>query len=108
MAKGVKTGGRQKGTPNKATAAKAEEIAASGVTPLEYMLKIMRDEASDPLMRFEAAKSAAPYVHPKLAAIEHTGKDGGPIETADMTEVEIARRIAFALAKGAQAQEKPH
>jgi hypothetical protein len=31
-----------------------------------------------------------------------------PIQTADMTETEVARRIAFALQKGAQAQEKPH
>lgn len=26
------------------------------------------------------AKDAAPYIHPKLAAIEHTGKDGGAID----------------------------
>jgi hypothetical protein len=89
MAKNVKTGGRKKGVPNKATAAKAAEIAESGVTPLEFMLNIMRGETpadADSVtklayatMRFEAAKAAAPYVHPKLAAIEHTGKGGGPI-----------------------------
>lgn len=33
---------------------------------------------------------------------EVTGKDGGAIETADMSERELARRIAFALAKGAR------
>lgn len=27
----------------------------------------------------EAARDAAPYVHPRLAAVEHTGKDGGPL-----------------------------
>lgn len=31
---------------------------------------------------------------------ELTGKDGGPIETVDMTDNEVARRIAFILAKG--------
>ncbi len=31
--------------------------------------------------------------------LEHTGKDGGPIETRDMTDREIARRLAFVLAK---------
>jgi hypothetical protein len=31
---------------------------------------------------------------------ELTGKDGGPIETADLSEKEIARRIAFALSQG--------
>lgn len=39
---------------------------------------------------------------------EHTGKDGGPIETAEvaMTEVERARRIAFILAKAARADSR--
>lgn len=79
MALGHKTGGRQKGSQNKATAAKAAEVAASGLTPLDYMLQAMRDEEVDPVRRDDMAKAAAPYVHPKLAAIEHTGKDKGPI-----------------------------
>lgn len=82
MAAGKKTGGRAKGIPNKATAAKAAEIAASGLTPLEYMLGVMRDEQAPVDRRDEMAKAASPYVHPKLAAIEHTGKDGGPIIVA--------------------------
>jgi phage terminase small subunit len=36
---------------------------------------------------------------------ELTGKDGGPIETADVTEVELARRIAFTLQSGASKSE---
>jgi hypothetical protein len=80
MATGRKTGGRTKGTPNRATAAKAAAIAASGLTPLDYMLTIMRDEAAPAERRIEAAKAAAPYVHPKLAAIEHAGHDGGPVQ----------------------------
>lgn len=35
--------------------------------------------------------------------IELTGKDGGPIEVADMTDTEKARRVAFALAQAANA-----
>ncbi|MBG0801652.1 terminase small subunit [Methylocystis sp. H4A] len=31
---------------------------------------------------------------------EHSGKDGGPIETVDLSPLEAARRIAFAWAKG--------
>lgn len=38
---------------------------------------------------------------------EHTGKDGGPIETKEVGESELSRRIAFALARGVQA-EKPN
>lgn len=74
-----KTGGRQKGTPNRATAAKAAEVAASGLTPLDYMLAVMRDENNDQAIRLDAANKAAPYIHPKLASIEHTGEDGGPL-----------------------------
>lgn len=31
---------------------------------------------------------------------EVTGKDGGPVETRELSDTEIARRIAFALAQG--------
>ncbi len=74
-----KFGGRKKGTPNKASAAKAAEIAASGLTPLDYMLSVMRDEKADQKRRDEMAKAAAPYVHPKLATMEHSGPGGQPI-----------------------------
>lgn len=74
MAKGVKTGGgSRKGKPNRATAAKAEAIAASGLTPLDYLLSVMRDEGADPSLRIDAAKAAAPYVHPKLQPVDATG-----------------------------------
>lgn len=76
MARGLKTGGRTKGTPNRATVARQQEIAATGLTPLDYMLSIMRDESNPTDMRLDAANKAAPYVHPKLAAVEHTGKGG--------------------------------
>lgn len=36
--------------------------------------------------------------------VEHTGANGGPIETKDVGAEEIARRIAFALAAGLQAK----
>ena len=39
-----KTGGRKEGTPNKATATREAEIRAAGMTPLEFMLGVMRDD----------------------------------------------------------------
>ncbi|OWK23945.1 hypothetical protein AJ87_26390 [Rhizobium yanglingense] len=33
------------------------------------------------------AKDAAPYMHSTLASIQHTGKDGGRIQTIDLTNV---------------------
>ena len=76
-----KTGGRKPGTPNKKNAAVIEAVQRSGITPLEYMLDVMRKPIPDDMssesraamvsMRFEAAKAAAPYVHPRLSAIDH-------------------------------------
>lgn len=82
-----KSGGRKPGTPNKRTAETIAKVEASGVTPLEYMLSVMRKEIDPSMepaqqwsaigMKFEAAKAAAPYVHAKLssidATVEHTG-----------------------------------
>jgi hypothetical protein len=75
MAKGIKTGGgSRKGKPNRATAAKAAAIAASGLTPLDFMLGVMRDEGQELGVRLDAAKAAAQYVHPKLQPVD--GKTG--------------------------------
>jgi hypothetical protein len=65
-----KTGGRKKGTPNKLTAAREAEIAASGLTPLDYMLTILRDTKIDAVRRDEMAKAAAPYCHSRLSTID--------------------------------------
>ncbi len=79
MAEGKKTGGRAKGTPNRATAAIAEEIAASGLTPLQHMLSVMRDELAPDDRRDDMARAAAPYVHAKLSSVEVGGPGGGDI-----------------------------
>lgn len=76
---GQKTGGRAKGTPNKATAAQREAIAASGLTPLDFMLGVMRDERNALDVRMDAAKSAAPYCHSKLSAVQFRDADGEPV-----------------------------
>lgn len=68
--------GRKKGSPNKATIERQKEIADSGLTPLEYMISVMRNESNTLEIRMDAAHKAAPYVHPKLANIDHTSKDG--------------------------------
>lgn len=48
----------------------AEKAIEGGQSPLDFMLEQMRDEALAKDERFEAAKAAAPYCHPRLAAIE--------------------------------------
>lgn len=81
---GERRGGRQKGTPNRKNASLIKAVEVSGITPLEYLLHVMRapipEDASALVQvalinqRFEAAKAAAPYVHPRLAAVQVSGE----------------------------------
>ena len=60
--------GRPKGAKNKKTLQKRaiqQRAADANLTPLEFMLRIMRDESEDPKIRAQMAYYAAPYVHPK-------------------------------------------
>jgi len=79
MAQGFKTGGRQKGTPNKLTSEMRQAIAESGESPLDYMIRIMRDETVEPSRRDAMARTAAPYLHPRLSAVDLTSVDRSPV-----------------------------
>ena len=70
MARGRKTGGRQRGTRNRATVEARAAAEATGILPLDYMLSVMRDGAADSKRRDAMAMAAAPYLHPRLTAID--------------------------------------
>lgn len=55
-------------------------MKASGLTPLDFMLGVMRNEANPQDVRLDAAHKAAPYVHAKLASVELKGDPDQPIE----------------------------
>ncbi len=63
-------GGSRKGRPNKATVARAEALAASGMTPLEFLVHVYRSEGQDINLRLTAAKAAAPYMHASLSSVD--------------------------------------
>lgn len=75
-----KGAGRKAGSSTTKTREIADKAAQEGITPLEYLLYVMRNSGDDKA-RMTAAMAAAPYIHPKLSAVEHTGKDGGPMES---------------------------
>lgn len=71
-------GGRRPGAGRKkGSVAKHRKLAAEAtlkavgneMTPLEYLLGVMRNDP-DEARRLDAAKAAAPYVHPRLSSIE--------------------------------------
>lgn len=81
MAKGHKTGGRQKGTPNRATGAVREAIAAFASANVDRMDSWLRAiETDDPAKAMELYLKAIEYHIPKLGRTEVVGDDGGPVE----------------------------
>lgn len=67
--------GRPKGGTGKRKRELIEKAQEGGLMPLDYMLAVMRDVHNAPDRRDDMAKSAAPYLHARLAAatVEHKG-----------------------------------
>lgn len=88
MARGGKRegAGRKPGSANTRTREIADAIS-EGLTPLEYLTSIYRDPDADAARRIDAAKAAAPYVHPRLNSVEHKGDSDNPLEV--ITRIEL-------------------
>lgn len=82
--KGKKTGGRSKGVPNNRTAQIRQQVSASGITPLDFLLQELRDVNLPQDTRHAAAVAAAPYLHSKMpTAIVTPPPPSGPIAEED-------------------------
>lgn len=98
--------GRKKGVRNKRTRELIEECAKTGETPLQYMLRVMNDSKQPNERRDKMAIHAARFVHPTIATIQG-GDPEKPLRVIDETNpMDLARRVAFILAKGAAASEQ--
>jgi hypothetical protein len=76
---GKKTGGRKKGSRNKGTQELERLRKRSGLEPLDFMLKVMRDETKPDEIRADCAKAAAQYRHAKRAPEDREGKTVPPM-----------------------------
>ena len=74
--------GRPKGSKTTKTRDIAVRAAAEGISPVEFMLNIMRDESADMERREAMAKACAPFCHPRLAytTVKQTEKSPTPDE----------------------------
>ena len=64
--------GRPKGRRSASTIKRreiAEQALHQGMTPLEYMLAVMRDPDAEQQRRDEMAKAAAPYMHARFSTL---------------------------------------
>jgi len=104
--------GRPQGAKARATIeqkATLEELARAHTdTALGVLVQVAQSSESDSA-RVAAANAILDrgYGKPRQST-EITGKDGGPIETREMTPIETARHLAFLLKKAAtQAGKQP-
>jgi hypothetical protein len=81
-----KTGGRQRGTPNKRTLGLRMGLVAAGAPvelaekpprqqPLDFLLEVMADDTKPIATRVDAAKAVAPYVHFRKGLVDTSGRD---------------------------------
>lgn len=100
--------GRKPGSPNKVSQQLRRKIEQNGgMTPLDFLLRLMRNPKAPKQDRMWAAEKAAPYVHARLAAVEHTG-DMAPVMFNRIERVIISprERIAERIEKLAKRTER--
>ncbi|NIA72285.1 hypothetical protein HBA54_27205 [Pelagibius litoralis] len=85
--------GRNSGGQNQKSSKVAKEAAAKGLTPVEFMLEMLRDADASLENRKWAAQHAAPYVHPRLAAIEQ--RNGGEDEKHEDWLERVAKKAGL-------------
>lgn len=62
--------GRPRGKLNQFAMETARQVEESGQTPVDLLVSMYRDVSLDIKLRIDAARAAAPYVHPRLATSE--------------------------------------
>src|SRR3954462_7140257 len=60
-----KTGGRTKGTPNRATAALKDKLAALGYDPLEELVRVAQNPKTSVVLKVHICEVLLPYEYPK-------------------------------------------
>lgn len=71
--------GRKPGAATKMNEEARKKALEAGISPLEYLLSVMRNNEADEAKRIDAAKAAAPYVHAKLSTVDMTASVDGVV-----------------------------
>lgn len=96
--------GNPRGRPKKSR--EVQTLAREDTLEAYNRVKNLMRTTKDQKLALECARFIVERAWGKpKTAVEHTGKDGGPIEAA-MSDTEAARLIAFTLSKAAQSETK--
>jgi len=92
-----KTGGRQKGTPNKVTREIRETARMHGPVAIAELVRLI-SEAQSEQVRIAACREILDRGYGKSRmAVEHTGPESGPIPVKKLDDKEAMRRFASIL-----------
>ena len=83
--------GRPRGERDRAVREAYLAAAEAGELPVDYMLRVMREESVDEKRRDAMAVAVAPYFHPKLRSLTHTGL----IDLRALTDEQLALAEQF-------------
>jgi hypothetical protein len=84
--------GRKCGSVSKLDKKVRQEAAASGMMPLDFMLRVMRDKTAADARRDEMARAAAPYLHARLASHTISGDPKNPLRTVRTIELVVTNK----------------
>jgi hypothetical protein len=104
-----KTGGRQRGTPNRATVELREKLAALGCDPAEELVKIAQDSKTPLGFRLHIYSMLMPYVYPKRKQIDDSSEERAKVNVQAMSleeALDFARDLISTFGPRAAAQRE--
>jgi hypothetical protein len=104
-----KTGGRAKGTPNRATLVLREKLAALGCDPAEQLLKIAQDSKTPVEAKVHIYSTLMPYVYPKRKVTDDSNEERVTVNAQAISKEEaldMARDLISVFGPRAAAQQE--
>jgi len=77
---GERRGGRTAGTPNKRTVELVERLAELACDPVEGLVRIANDPATDAALRARVYADLLPYLFPRRKSVELADPNGDPVQ----------------------------
>ena len=105
-AKGLpKTGGRRKGTPNRATVSLHEKVATLGYDPIDELITMSRDHKTPLEMRVRIHFEICAYIYPKRKPVDQSIAEPASINV--ITDLEGEGGVTNARESSSKTEAKP-
>ncbi len=100
-----KTGGRRRGTPNRATLSLREKAATRGYDPIDELITMSRDHKTPLEMRVRIHFEICAYIYPKRKPVDQSIAESGSINV--ITDLEGEGGVPNARESSSETEAKP-